>query len=141
VGSHSIVSGTQVVLTAVPAASSSFVGWSGDIVTTTNPLTVTVTDSQIITARFDRFFTLTVAKEGTGDGTPHPDVGVHSYTYGALVMLRAVPVAGSTFVGWSGDVVATTDPLTLTMVSDMRVIASFAQSNYRIRLPFVAKHH
>jgi hypothetical protein len=45
-------SGTVVTLTAVPGQASQFVGWIGDVVTTTNPLVLTMDSNKIITATF-----------------------------------------------------------------------------------------
>ncbi len=44
--------GTLVTLTATPGAGSSFQGWSGDATGATNPLSVTMTSNQNITATF-----------------------------------------------------------------------------------------
>jgi predicted outer membrane repeat protein len=54
---------------------------------------------------------LSIYKNGTGDGTvtsapPGLDCGdtcIASFTQGSSVTLTAVPIAGSTFSGWSGD--------------------------------------
>jgi len=44
--------GSQVVLTATPAAGYSFAGWTGDVTSATNPLTVTLNSPLNLTARF-----------------------------------------------------------------------------------------
>lgn len=46
------IPGTQVTLTAVPAAGYEFTGWSGDLVSTDNPVTVVMDSSKAITASF-----------------------------------------------------------------------------------------
>jgi hypothetical protein len=48
----SFPSGTVVTLTATPAAGSPWIGWSGAITGTTNPIKVTVTSNMSITANF-----------------------------------------------------------------------------------------
>ena len=64
--SESVVSGTQVALTATAASGSTFAGWTG----TGCGSTVTVTGNLTCTATFNlSTFTLTVAKAGTGSGT------------------------------------------------------------------------
>jgi PKD repeat protein len=42
----------EVELTAVPGASASFSGWSGDLIGSTNPATLTVLGGQVVTATF-----------------------------------------------------------------------------------------
>jgi uncharacterized repeat protein (TIGR02543 family) len=44
--------GTVVTLTAVPAASFTFSGWTGDLSDTVNPIALTVNASKTVTARF-----------------------------------------------------------------------------------------
>jgi len=45
-------SGTSVQLTATPASGYTFTGWSGDITSTANPVTVTMNSNKTITANF-----------------------------------------------------------------------------------------
>ncbi len=45
--------GTKVILTAVPAATWAFTGWSGDVTSTTNPLSVVMDGNKTITATFE----------------------------------------------------------------------------------------
>src|SRR5207249_4903256 len=63
-------SGSSVTLTAVPAAGSTFSGWSGGSCTGTGTCTVTMSAAQTVTATFAlQSFTLTVSKAGVGSGT------------------------------------------------------------------------
>ncbi len=50
--SPSYAAGTVVTLTAVPSVTSQFSGWSGDVITTTNPLRVTMDNDKFIIATF-----------------------------------------------------------------------------------------
>jgi len=50
----SYVSGTQVTLTAMPAAGYIFSGWSGDLTGTTNPAIITMNSNKTITANFSQ---------------------------------------------------------------------------------------
>jgi YVTN family beta-propeller protein len=59
------------------------------------------------------------------------------YPAGTIVTLTAVPGLGSRFTGWMGDVVTTTNPLTLTMDSNKAIIAIFASG--RVYLPIITR--
>lgn len=129
--------GTQVILTASPAAGSTFAGWSGGGCSGTAPCTVTVTGNVTVTATFNAVApttaTLTVTKAGTGTGTvtsspPGINCGndcSNSYTIGTIVTLTASPAAGSVFVGWSVGGCGGTS-CTVTMTGNQTVTATFS---------------
>ena len=103
--------GTVVTLTATPDAASTFTGWSGDA--DCDDGSVTMTTAVSCTATFDTIqHQLAVSLAGTGSGTvtsspPGIDCGADCdelYDEGTVVTLTATPDAGSTFIGWSGDV-------------------------------------
>lgn len=48
------------------------------------------------------------------------------YAEGAAIQLTATPAEGYTFTGWSGNIVSTTNPLTLTMNSPATITANFS---------------
>jgi len=106
---HAFDRGTQVTVTAVPGAGSSFTGWTGDC-SGTGTCTLTMTTGHAVGAIFDADKTLTVAKTGTGGGlvTSTPagiDCGstcAHAFAHGASVTLTAQGDSTSTFAGWSG---------------------------------------
>jgi hypothetical protein len=103
--------GTQVTLTAAPAASSNFTGWSGAC-SGTGSCVVTVDAAKSVTATFAlKTYTLTVSKAGMGTGTvTSSPAGIAcgaacsaDYDHGTPVMLTAAPDSlTSTFLGWSG---------------------------------------
>jgi PKD repeat protein len=145
-GAHSVAGGAQVVLTASPGTGSVFAGWSGDVVTATNPLTLAVDRDMMLWARFDRLLTVTVAKAGSGDGTVDLGLGAHLCPCGTQVVLTAIPAAGSTFVGWSNQVTATgafetqvDNPLTITVESDATITATFERARFRVLLPRILR--
>ena len=73
--SNAYVNGQQVTLTATPEPGYSFVGWTGDIESTANPLVTLADANKTVTAQFSRNIiapvTLTINAEN-GHGNPHP---------------------------------------------------------------------
>ena len=126
--------GSVVTLTATADISSTFTGWSGDVVTTTNPITITMDSDKFITATFSlNQYELNVAT--VGNGTAAPNSG--TYDYGTVVTLTATADLGSTFVDWSGDVVSTTNPVTVTIDSDKFITATFSLNQYELNVSTV----
>ena len=120
-------SGSVVQLRAVPAAGWVFSGWSGDLTGSTNPASITMNGNKTVTAIFvQQTYTLTVNVMGSGSVTKVPDQV--QYSSGAVVQLRAVPVAGWVFSGWSGDLTGSTNPASITMNGNKTVTATFVQT-------------
>ncbi len=127
-------SGRVVSLTAVPAAGSTFVGWSGAC-SGTGGCSVTMVSDQSVTATFavspPPRYLLALSLAGAGSGMVRgfaiscPGSCSQTYGSGRVVSLTAVPAAGSTFVGWSG-ACSGTGGCSVTMVSDQTVTATFA---------------
>jgi uncharacterized repeat protein (TIGR02543 family) len=128
---------TVVILKAIPAISGSiFVGWSGDCTGTTT-CTVTMNADKNVTANFKPtpppVFALTTTIDTTGTGTGSVSsnpVGINcptacskNFDQSTSVTLTAIPVAGSSFVGWAGDCTGLT--CTLTMDAAKNVTAKF----------------
>jgi subtilisin family serine protease len=139
VGTHIFTDGTVVTLTATAASDSKFVGWSGALSGLTNPITLIMDTDKAVTATFDRIYTLNMAVDGTGSGTVDPDVGSHLYDQGTVVKLTATVGHNSKFVGWSGDLTGTTNPVWLMMDSDKNIIATFDQAIFYIHMPIISK--
>lgn len=57
-----------------------------------------------------------------------------SFLSGSTVTLTAKPVDGWTFIGWSGSVTGTTNPLALTMDGDKAVLATFERLGHVVTL-------
>jgi uncharacterized repeat protein (TIGR02543 family) len=121
-------SGTNVQLTATPDPGWHFVGWSGDVVSATNPLLVTMDADKSLTATFAiNVYALSVTVVGSGAVTKDPDQA--SYVHGSSVQLTATPSAGWAFAGWSGDASGTDDPLTVVMNADKNITATFVDAD------------
>src|SRR5436190_1046919 len=139
--SASFLSGTSVVLTANPDATSVFTGWSGGGCSGTDPCTVTVTAATTVTATFaPQGFALTVTPSGTGTGTVTStpagiDCGATcsaSYPSDTPVTLTATPAVGSVFTGWSGGGCTGSDPCVVTVTAATTVTATFALQNFTL---------
>ena len=123
--------GSTTPVEAVPTTGYEFTNWTGTggFTSIENPLTINnVTSNMTITANFDPFsYTLTMATDGTGNGTLNPAVGDHIYGYNTIVTITATANATSVFGGWSGDVAdSDAETTTVTITGDMTVTATFA---------------
>ena len=112
----SFATGSTVTLTATAAPGSTFVGWTAGPCTGTQPCPVVMSTAQTVVAQFDPIVvppdlvTLTVGKQGQGDGTVTSNpAGINcglacmfSYQRGTTVTLTAVPDEDSSFNDWHG---------------------------------------
>src|SRR6056297_3375096 len=130
------VAGDVVALTATPGDGQLFVGWSGDVSGSENPLTVTLAgdgdattaDTTTVTATFEPEppppdpepdpEPVSLVTDVVGDGTVVVDPVLEQYVAGDVVALTATPGDGQLFVGWSGDVSGSENPLTITLAAD-----------------------
>jgi hypothetical protein len=122
--------GTVVTLSAVPQSGNYFGLWGDAGSGETNPLIVTVTNSdQTFAALFGPVSggqaALTVAPLGGGQVAVSPPA--NAYTLGADVTATATPNPGQTFLGWSGDASGTLNPLPLVISSNRTIYANFSQ--------------
>jgi len=149
--SASYQTGSVVVLTAAPAAGTTFSGWNACSGTST--CTVTMNTNQAVSANFGTTgggVPLSVSLIGTGNGTVTDNfqqincvntAGVQtgscaaSYAAGTIVTLTATPSAPSTFAGW-GSACSGTGGCTVTMTAAQTVTASFAPPPQLITLSF-----
>ncbi len=132
--------GTEVTLSANPAAGSTFIGWSGAGCSGTGNCVVSMSAAKEISAQFAlETHPLTVTKSGTGSGvvTSSP-AGINcgatcsaSFDHGTEVTLSASPAAGSEFKGWTG-ACAGTGACEVTMSTAKSVGAEFALQRHQL---------
>jgi RHS repeat-associated protein len=117
--------GTQVTLTATPAAGWRFGSWSGGATGSSNPVVVTMNADKSVTATFIRQYTLTTTTAGSGTGSV---TGAGVYDTGTVVSVGATPASGSRFGSWSGAAGGTTTPVNVTMNADKSVTGNFIKT-------------
>ena len=131
-------SGTVVTLTATPGASAIFTGWTGDCSGQATTCAVTMTAPRVVTAMFDKLYTLSVSRAGSGDGTvTSTPTGItcggdctEGYVYATVVSLTATPAAGSVFAGWDSVCSGAPNPCSVTMYGAQSVTARFDRILY-----------
>ncbi|MFO7977280.1 MAG: T9SS type A sorting domain-containing protein [Bacteroidales bacterium] len=87
-------------LTAHPATGWQFRGWEehGAIVSSGNPLEYEVKENRQLIARMEPDRMLTIGMQG--EGTTDPVTGTHTFPWGSMVSLNAVPATGWLFSRW-----------------------------------------
>jgi len=131
-GPHTYDEDTVVPLTATPAAGWLFDHWSGSVSGSTNPTSVTMTESKSARACFKQT-TPPVSKcllkiIVAGEGSTSPCAGAHLLDSGSTVTVTATPAAGWAFDHWSGDLSGTETAVSVTINSQMQVTAHFVAS-------------
>ena len=117
-----------VTLTAHPDPGWEFSGWTGDLVSTDNPATITMDSDKDITANFVEMPGLyTLAGHLNGEGYVTLDPVKTLYYQDEPVAITAYPDTGWEFSGWTGDLVSTDNPATITMDSNKDITANFVE--------------
>jgi YVTN family beta-propeller protein len=128
--------GTQVTLTALASAGSTFAGWSGGGCSGTGTCVITPATNTTVTATFNPPVTLTVTEPGSGSGqVSSSPAGINCsassnlcaapFAVGTQVNLTASASAGSSFAGWSGGGCSGTGTCQVTMSAAQSVTATF----------------
>jgi hypothetical protein len=129
--------GTVVVLTATPAAGSTFAGWHGGGCSGTGSCVAALTQATTVTATFElvdsSLATLVVDRSGKGLVTSLPP-GIScgrrcraTFSSDTTVTLRAIPSTGSRFMGWSGGGCSGTNSCIVTVSEATAVSAVFTR--------------
>ncbi len=125
---------TDVTLTATPGPDSVFSGWDQPGCDSVEPCVVSMDAAKTVTASFSRAYDLTVALEGTGEGSvasSTPDrieCGSdceETYIEGGSETLTAEAEPGSVFSGWSGACDASSGTCAVAMDGHKWVAATF----------------
>ena len=125
--------GQLTSITAKPSPEFIFTGWSGDVNSSENPLSLVMTSNKNIIANFEkRKYTLSIIVEG--NGTVREEIVQNKSTNsdfpsGTLVKLTAIPNTGSEFVKWSGDYQGIDNPLVVTLDKAKSVTVKFKEKN------------
>lgn len=92
--------GTELTLTPTPAEHYEFTGWTGDVNSTDNPLTITVNSDMTVTANFQEHtkYTITAVANDENMGTV---TGGREYYVGESATLKATAKSGYVFAGWA----------------------------------------
>lgn len=118
--------GTDASLLAVADSEYEFTHWSGNVASSSNPLTIAMDHDVTIKANFQWIpgYTLTTKVEpaGAGSVTRSPDKA--RYDPGEEVTLTAVPAAGYAFWLWSS-ITGWPNPATVTVDRDRTITAKF----------------
>ena len=122
----SFASGTVVTLNATPNSGYTFSGWTGALSGTTNPVTLTMTGNETVSATFTPTttnYTLTITPPTGGTITTNQPSNI--IAAGTNVQLIATPTSGYVFTGWGGALNGISSPTTLTMSNNYTVSATF----------------
>lgn len=114
-------------LTATANTGYAFQSWSvaGEVVSTDNPYTFTVSSGVEVIANFELIsYDITAIANPTEAGTI---TGAGSYTHGSTCTLTATANIGYALRSWSvdGEVVSTDNPYTFTVIGGVEVMANF----------------
>jgi hypothetical protein len=131
-----VVAGTPLTLTANTPGSAVFGGWTGDCASADPTCSLVVTRSMNVTATFTPVFTLSIGRGGNGSitGTPDGAFGTSincgsscsaKFPTGTTVTLTATPLAGHTFVNWTGSCSGNVSTCSLTIAKDTTAQANF----------------
>jgi uncharacterized repeat protein (TIGR01451 family)/uncharacterized repeat protein (TIGR02543 family) len=135
-----VLTGRTMVLTATTSTNSVFTGWSGACSGTDITCTLTMNSDKDVTANFTRIYTMTVAKDGNGDGTVASipdsiDCGPTcstTFLHNTVVTLTATPKEGSLFDKWQGDCAVDGPTCSTTVTGSRDITATFTLITYTV---------
>jgi predicted outer membrane repeat protein len=125
--------GSVMVLTATPASTSNFAGWSGTC-NGTGACNVTVYEANQVTATFTlKQYAIDASVDVPGGGALN---GAGTYIHGETVTLTAMSNIGYTFINWTeGDTEVSTEPIySFTAAGNRTLVANFRLNQYAVDL-------
>jgi len=125
-GTYTYDEGATPSILATAASGYRFGGWSGSVSGATNPIAITMNGNKTVTANFIRLYTLTIAASAGGTTSPAP--GIYTYDQGTSVSVQAIPGTAYQFDGWSGDASGTASPVSVVMIGNKSILASFSKA-------------
>ncbi len=137
---------SQVVLTAAPTGSSTFLGWSAaSLCSGTGTCDFKITADTTVTGSFALDYSVLVDKNGTGTGTvvsTTPANGINCgndctevYPVNTVVTLDATATSNSSFRGWSG-ACSGMGPCVVTVTAAVMVTATFDLMQHPLSVGF-----
>jgi hypothetical protein len=143
-------SGSVVELIATPITGYRFVNWtsgsniistSNHVISTSNPLSVTITMDTNLTANFEIIppskYNLTIIRNNNAWGSvstiPATTTGLDSNT---SITLTATPTTGCRFVNWTSgsNIISASNPLTIRISQDTTITANFEEVLFTVKL-------
>ena len=121
-------------LSAEPSEGWMFSGWSGDLESDDNPLTITIKENTSMTANFEIIgakLTVDIEGEGIVEQKVVSKKAIN-YEFGTIVELTAVPANGWYFFDWDGDLAGDKNPATIEMNEDKEVTAIFKRQAFEL---------
>jgi|GEM_PF-4580794 len=128
--------GTRVVISSSPNPGATFKGWSGDITSTADSLSVTMDSNKTIQAQFAKVTYALTVNQPTG-GTISLSPAGSTFDSGANVTAKAVPAPGFNFQSWTGDAYGTDSQTTVTMDRAKTIGAQFVKAVYVLSVKVV----
>lgn len=120
--------GARVRLDAQPPHGWRFAGWQGAFMGMTNPVEITATVDQAITATFAKeSYRVNMVSVGHGQLIREPLMV--AYPYSSVVSLQAIPEKDWRFVGWTGDITDVGNPIRVTVDRAKTIRALFVSEH------------
>ena len=123
--------GVVVQIEATPNPGYRFDHWEGSLSGSSSNAQLTMDGSKKIIAYFKKQYSLNVSVTPSSSGSVSP--GSRKYDEGQIVTLSASPSKYYEFTGWVGDISDTSNPISLTINSNMNVVASFTKLKYPLQ--------